>query len=122
MTILEAHNCLRHLSCQKTIKTAQTLGSELQGTSDRCEDYAIGKGRQKNVVKAGNHIVASKPGEQIILDIAAVFKAKEELEYVESTRELYCRIMVNKLTQYQISDFFVSKKAMIEPTCKKYFS
>jgi hypothetical protein len=55
------------------------------------------------------------------LDITVVFEAKEESEYVESTRKMYWRIMVDKRTQYKISDFFVSKKAMIEPTCKKLF-
>jgi hypothetical protein len=110
MTFWEAHSHLGHLSHQKTIKTAQNLGWEMQGTLEKCEDCAIGKGRQKNVMKAGNHIIASKPGEQIFLDIAALFEAKEEF---------YWRIMVNELTQYKILDFFVSKKAMIEPTCEK---
>jgi hypothetical protein len=60
MCVSEAQRRLGHLSCQKTIKTAKNLGWELQGTLDKCEDCAIIKGRQKNVVvvKAGNHIVA----------------------------------------------------------------
>ena len=121
MTVSDAHGRLGHLSQLKTIETAKNLGWELQGSMKRCEDCAIGKGRQKNVNKASNHIVASKPGERIFLDIAAVFESRDELEYVEPTKKLYWRIMVDEHTQFKISDFFISKKAMIEPTCEKLF-
>jgi hypothetical protein len=49
----------------------------------------------------------------IFLNIAAVLEAKEESEYMEPTKKLFWRIMVNDLTQYKLSDFFVSKRAMI---------
>jgi hypothetical protein len=90
----------------------------LHRTLERCEDGTIGKERQPNVIRTNNHIAASKPCERIFLDVVAVFESQDKMEYAESTKKFYWRIMVDTLTQYKILDFFASKKAMIEPTCE----
>jgi hypothetical protein len=64
----------------------------LQGTLERCEDRAIGKGRQKNISNASNHIDASKPGERVF-----VFETRDKSEYVEPKKKMYWRIMVDEL-------------------------
>jgi hypothetical protein len=40
----------------------------------KCSDCAIGKGKQKSVLKKSNHVVAEKVGEWLYLDIATVLK------------------------------------------------
>jgi hypothetical protein len=60
---------------------------------------AIRNGRQANNNKISNHFVLSKIGEK-----------------------RYWRILVNEASQFQISDFFESKNAVIEPTYEKLFN
>jgi hypothetical protein len=87
----------------------------------KCSDCAIGKGKQKNLLKKSNHVVAEKVGERLFLNVAAVFEETDSDVSVESTRKGYWRILVDEASQFKASDFFVTKKDMIEPTCEKLF-
>jgi hypothetical protein len=47
MSPIKAHRQLGHLSIQATKDAAACLGWHLKGNFERCEDCAIGKGRQR---------------------------------------------------------------------------
>jgi hypothetical protein len=49
VTSMEAHQCLGHLSQLSTKDTEKQLGWHLTGEFEKCEDCAIGKGRQLQV-------------------------------------------------------------------------
>jgi hypothetical protein len=100
---------------------SKNLGWRLAGEMSKCSDCAIGKGKQKRVSKKSNHIVAEKVGKRLFLDIAAVFDETDSDASVESTRKGYWRILVDEASQFKASDFFVTKKDMIKPTCEKLF-
>jgi hypothetical protein len=65
MTLMKAHHQLEHLAIQATKDAAVHLGWHLKGNFERCEDRAIGKGRQKKVNKTTDHKVADNVGERI---------------------------------------------------------
>jgi len=121
LSVVEAHNRLGHLSVKLTEEVARNLGWRLSGDLDRCEDCAIGKGKQKNVIKRSNHIIAEKVGERLFLDLAAVFEERNSDAPADPTKKGYWRILVDEASQFKISDFFSSKRDMIEPTCEKIF-
>jgi hypothetical protein len=82
------------------------LGWYLKGNFERCEDCAIGKGRQRNVNKKTDHKIADNFGERIFLDVASVQEQQDSEIDDNSTRKQYWRIMVDEKTQFKISDFF----------------
>jgi len=120
--INEANSLLGHLSEKSTREIASKFRWTLTGTKEKCIHCAIGKGRQANVEKKSNHVVSNKIGERIFLDVAAVMPDKDSDASVESSYKKYWRIMVDEASQFKISDFFVSKNAMIEPTCETIFN
>jgi hypothetical protein len=119
MSPIKAHCQLGHLSIQATKDAAACLGWHLKGNFERCEDCAIGKGCQKNVNKKTDHKVADNVGEQILFDVVSVQEQQESEVNNNSAQKQYWRIMVDEKSQFKISDFFISKKAMIEHTCEK---
>ena len=100
---------------------SKNLGWKLTGEMPKCSDCAIGKGKQKSVSKRSNHVVAEKVGERLFLDIAAVFEENNSDASAETTRKGYWRIIVDEASQFKASDFFATKRDMIEPTCEKLF-
>jgi hypothetical protein len=121
VTSMEAHQYLGHLSQQSTKGTAKKLGWHLTGEFVKCEDCAIGKGCQKNVNKRSDHEIAGMVGERIFLDVASVQEQQKFDNYMEPTQKQYWQIMVDEKSQFKISDFFSTKKTMIEPNCEKLF-
>jgi hypothetical protein len=55
------------------------------------------------------------------LDVASVQEQQDSEVDNNSTQKQYWRIMVDEKSQFKISNFFISKKAMIKPTCEKLF-
>jgi hypothetical protein len=117
--INDAHMLFGHLSENMMMTTAKRLGWCLTGEKRKCIHCAIGKGRQTIVNKVSNHIVLNKIGERMFLDLAAVIPNKDSDAFVESSYKRYWRILVDEAAQFNISDFFETKNAMIEPTCEK---
>jgi hypothetical protein len=60
-------------------------------------------------------------GERIFLDVASVQEQQKSDNYMEPTKNQYWKIMVDEKSQFKISYFFITKKAMIETTCEKLF-
>jgi hypothetical protein len=58
---------------------------------------------------------------RLFLDVSAVMKDKNSDASVDSLSKRYWRIMVNEASQFKISDFFMSKHAMIDTTCEQIF-
>jgi hypothetical protein len=121
VNINEAHALFGHLSIMMTQNISKTIGWELTGEPDRCKDCAIARGRQMNVKKNTHHVASKKVGERLFLDVAAVMQDKNSDALVDSTSKRYWRIMVNEASQFKISDFFISKHAMIDTTCEQIF-
>jgi hypothetical protein len=60
-------------------------------------------------------------GERIFLNVASVQEQQKSDNYMEPTKKQYWQIMVDEKSQFKISNFFSTKKAMIETTCEKLF-
>ena len=120
MTADEAHQKLGHVSQKSVVAISKYLGWKIKGTATQCEACAVGKARQRNVEKRSKHIIAKEAGERIFLDIASIKENNEffEVEDGKPTSKPYWRILVDERTQLKFSDFFCSKKEMIEPTCE----
>ena len=115
MTFLEAHMKLGHPSIQETKKN-QSLGWELTNIETKCEACAIGKAKQKGVTKQSNHQVAKRNGERIFLDLTSL--KNTEFPDIEDVPKPYWRIIVDERTQMKFSEFYATKKQMVEPTCE----
>jgi hypothetical protein len=89
---------------------------------DRCEHCAIARGRQMNVTKKTDHVASKKVGERLYLDVADVMQNQNSDASVDSTSKRYWQIMVDEASQFKISDFLISKHAMIDATCEEIFN
>ena len=118
MPLMEAHSKLGHISISETKRISKQLGWRIDDEYERCEACAIGKAQQKGVTKRSNHVIATKNGERVFLDISSV--KNTEFPEVEVTPKPYWRIIVDERTQMKFSDFFTTKNGMVEPTCKLF--
>ena len=120
MNINEAHCCFGHMSEANTRKVAKEMGIEIvRGAMKKCAACAVGKSKQKNVPK--NKDVQKEsivPGERIHLDLSKINAPEEYKDLVQMTRPWW-RLMVDEATGLKFSEFFETKRAMIEPTCSK---
>jgi hypothetical protein len=68
---------------------AKRLGWSLTSEKQTCIHCAIVDGRKSNVNKVRNHIVSSKIGNRMFLDVAAVIPNKDLDAFVESLCKRY---------------------------------
>jgi hypothetical protein len=89
-TSIETHKFLGHLSQQSIKDTAKQLGWHLTGEFVKCEDCAIGNGRQKNINERSDHEISGMVGEHIfLLDIVLVQEQQKSDSYIEPTQQQY---------------------------------
>jgi Reverse transcriptase (RNA-dependent DNA polymerase)/Zinc knuckle len=123
MTVQQAHNKLGHISFEKTKKIAKQMGWILTNNVTICYACAEAKARQKNIKHTNQMSLIDekeKNAGRVHIDISSV--QNNESAEVESTYKPYWRIMVDERTQMKFSDFFVTKRGMIEPTCKLIYT
>jgi hypothetical protein len=75
----------------------------------------------KNFNKRSDQEIAGMVGEHIFLDVTLVQEQQKSDNCMEHTQKQYWQIMVDEKSQLKISDFFSTKKAMIESTCEIFF-
>ena len=94
------------------------MGYEIaRGAMKPCKACADAKAKQKNLPTHREHVPSKESNERIFLDLATV-KAPKALKVTVSKPNW--RILVDKKTQFKISDFYETKDGMIEPTCEKF--
>jgi hypothetical protein len=116
LSIMKAHNLLRHCSEDMTRMAAKKMGWILSGTWKPCEACAAGKAKQKNVPIESKHKPATKGENRIFIDIAMDKRTKES---PNMTKPNWC-IMVDERTGMKFSDFYETKNGMIELTCAQW--
>jgi len=115
MTVQQAHSLLGHCNEEAMHKSTKALGWDLKpGDLQPCAACAAAKAKQKNVPKESLHVSASASNGRIYLDIATMKLLDSDVTMVDPN---WC-IMVDEWMQMKFSDFFQTKTAMVEPTCK----
>ena len=118
MSVLQAHEKLRHINVWATVQIADSLGWILTGyrTIINCASCAAGKAKQKSL----NKVKVPDPDDEknwyrAYLDISTVKKADNMTEPPNPNRQI---IVLGTNVQLKFSHFFKSKNKMIEPTCE----
>ena len=117
LTVLQAHRRLGHCNEETTRKVAKNLGWNLvPGGLDVCEACTMAKAKQKNVVKASEHVTSKDVNGRVHLDLATI---KSKTGFPKPTRSNWV-IMVDERTQLKFSSFHETKNGMVEPACVKF--
>jgi hypothetical protein len=87
--------------CSTDKRIVKNVGWKLAGEMPKCSNCAIGKGKQKSVLKKSNHVVAEKVGEWLYLDITAGFEELDSDSSIETTRKGYWRFIVDEGTIFR---------------------
>ena len=117
MSVLQAHEKLRHINARATVQVAESLGWVLTGNRTiNCVSCAAGKAKQKSL----NKVKIPDPDDEknwyrAYLDISTVKKT----DNMPAPPNPNWRIIVlGTKVQLKFSHFFKSKNDMIEPTCE----
>ena len=84
-----------------------------------CENCAIAKAKQKNVVQESLHVPTAASERRIFLDLARVRKKDEETD--KELVKPFWRIVVDERTNLKFTEFFATKDGMVEPTCEQIY-
>lgn len=115
MNIQQAHDKLGHMGEDLTRKAAKALGWIItRGTLGVCQNCAEAKAKKKSVPQKGDGPTSTLEKRRYFLDLSTLKDSKTG----KRCRWVW-RIMVEQLTQYKFSDFFLSKDGMVEPTIEK---
>ena len=117
MSVLQAHEKLRHINAWATVQIADSLGWVLTGNQTiNCASCATGKVKQKSL----NKVKIPDPDDEkdwyrAYLDILTVKKADNMPEPPNPNWRI---IVLGTNVQLKFSHFFKSKNKMIQPTCE----
>ncbi len=88
----------------------------MQGNLKPCNTCVAGKAKQNNVPKDSLHQVTTVNAARVFLDIVQV----NGPEKGPTVTKPNWWIIVDERTQLKFSDFFNSKRNMVEPTCELF--
>ena len=127
MNIQKLHEELGHMGEQTCRKIAKHVGIQLtKGSLKPCEACAIAKSRQKNlpnkekkVTISDDKVEVKEINEMISIDLAKIGIPKDKDADDPVIRNQHWAMIHDRATGRKVSDFYPSKKMMIEPTCEK---
>jgi hypothetical protein len=116
VNIKHAHECFGHMNEIATRKTAEQLGMELSWTGfATCESCAIGKAQQRNVPKESLREKATTLNGQVGHYLSKI-KVPEGLDVTINMPNWH--IMVNQLSGFTQSKFFMTKNEIVDYMCQ----
>jgi hypothetical protein len=116
VNIKRAHDCSGHLSIDATCKIVTQPGMELSRTAfQTCEACAIGKTKQRNILKEALGEKATIFNGRVGHDSSKI-KALERMEV--TINKSYWHMMVNKAMGFKRTSFLKTKDGIIEYMCQ----
>ncbi len=116
VNIKRAHKCFGHMNEIATCKTAAQLGMELSRAGyATCESCAIGEAQQRNVPKESSGEKATTFNGRVGQDLSKI-KVPEGLDVTINKPNWH--IMVDQLSGFKRSNFFVTKNEIINYMCQ----
>jgi hypothetical protein len=119
VNIANMHGMMGHMGEDSTRAVAKHLGIQLsQGTLKPCSDCAMAKAKKKALPKDSGHAICKQVNGRIYLDLSSIKRPKHLSKLIKVVNMPNWRLMVEEKTQLKISDFYKTKKGMVEPTCE----
>ena len=116
-----AHDMLGHFGIEATKKSAENLGWTITGESrDSCEGCAVAKAKQASLPQVSLTEPLKEGERRVHLDISTLKKKKKDDENRPMTSKPNWRLIVEPDSGMAFTEFFATKKGMIEPTCAKF--
>lgn len=113
-----AHGKLGHLGEDATKAAAKHLGWTVTGQVEKCESCEVAKAKQKSVPQETTAKPLSLDERRVHLDIAPLKpRPAPEGKPAYVVGKPFWRVIVDAKTQMKWSDFYATKRGMVEPTC-----